>query len=329
MSFSALVDLEPDFSLPDYKGIKVKKADDSVTDAEINDTIDRLRQQMADYKTVEGRAIQENDLAVVTYEGQLDGKPLIDLLPNAQHLAKNEKFWVMVKDDTFLPGFTKQLIGANAGDSRKIDVTFPADFPQEDLRGKTANYDVKVEEIKETVLPEFNDEFAKQIANITADELKMRVTANLKMQKDQQAKNEHVKQIFEHLGTKLNFDLPESSVQNQTRSLIYDIVRENEMRGVPSNVLEEKKQDIFANAQSAAKDQVKLGFILGKIAEAEKLEVTNDELIAEVSRIAAQERIAPKKFIKQLQENDGFTSIRDSLLNRKTIDFLLQSAIIE
>jgi trigger factor len=329
MSFSALVDLEPDFSLPEYKGLKVKKSDATIGNADINETIDRLRNQMADYKTVEGRPVQENDLAVVTYEGTLDGKPLVDLLPNAKHLAKNEKFWVMIKDETFLPGFAKQLIGANSGDERKVSVTFPADFPQEDLRGKIAEYQVKIDEIKETVLPEFNDEFAKQVANTTADELKMRITANLQMQKQEQAKNEHVKQIFEQLGTKSNFDLPESSVQNQTRNLIYDIVRENEMRGVPGNVLEEKKQDIFTNAQATAKDQVKLSFILGKIAEAEKIEVTNDELIAEVSRISAQQNIPPKKFIKQLQKNDGFNSIRDSLLNRKAIDFLLQSANIE
>ena len=329
MSFSALIDLEPDFVLPEYKVIKVKKSSAELSDTEITETIDRLRNQMADYKTVEGRAVQENDLAVVTYEGTLDGKPLVDLLPNAKHLAKNEKFWVMIKDDMFLPGFGKQLIGTNVGEERTVSVTFPADFPQEDLRGKTAEYQVKLDEIKETVLPEFNDEFAKQVANTTADELKMRITANLKMQKEEQAKNEHVKQIFEHLNGGANFDVPESSVQDQTRHLIHDIVRENEMRGVPRNVLEEKKEDIFNNAKATAAGQVKLGFILGKIAEAEKLEVSNDELIAEVSRISAQQNTPPKKFIKQLQENNGFESIRESLLNRKTIDFLLQSANIE
>jgi trigger factor len=329
MSFSTLVDLEPIFSLPEYRGLKVRKSDTAVSDADVNETIDRVRNQMADYKTVEGRPVQENDLAVVTYEGMLDGKPLVDLLPNARNLAKNKNFWVMVNDDSFLPGFAKQLIGATSGDSRRVDVVFPADFPQEDLRGRTASYDVKIEEIKEAVLPEFNDEFARQIANTTADDLKMRITANLRMQKEEKARSEHVRQIFEQLGGRSNFDLPESSVQNQTRSLIYDIVRENEMRGVPGEVLEERKQDIFANAQSTAKDQVKLGFILGKIAEAEKIEVTSDELIAEISRIAAKERIATKKLIKQLQENDGFSSIRDSLLSRKAVDFLLQSASIE
>jgi FKBP-type peptidyl-prolyl cis-trans isomerase 2 len=217
---------------------------------------------MADYKTIEGRALQENDLAVVTYEGSLDGKPLVDLLPNAKHLAKNEKFWVMIKDDAFLPGFAKQLVGAGSGEQRKVSVTFPADFPQEDLRGKEADYDVKVEEIKETVLPEFNDVFAQQIAKTTAEELKRRITENLKLQKEQQARNDHVKQIFEHLGAKANFDLPESSVQDQTRNLIYDIVRENELRGVPGNVLEEKKRSIVHPGQAGAETPGKTAFLV-------------------------------------------------------------------
>ncbi|MDR2463119.1 MAG: trigger factor [Verrucomicrobiales bacterium] len=329
LSFSALVDLEPEFILPEYKGLKVKKFDATVSDAEVSETIDRLRGQMADYKTVSGRAIQENDLAVVTYEGKLDGQPLVDLLQNAKHLAKNEKFWVQVKDDTFLPGFAKQLIGANAGDALTVSVTFPAEFPQEDLRGKTAVYDVKVDEIKETVLPEFNDEFAQNIAKVTAEELKKRVAENLKLQKEQQARNDHARQILGQLNGSANFEVPESSVQNQTRNVIHDIVRENELRGVSRDMLEEKKQDIFTNAQSAAKGQVKLSFILGKIAAAERLEVTNDELIGEVSRIAMRENTPVKKLVKQLQENNGFDGIRESLLSRKTVDFLLQSAIIE
>ncbi|MDR1304811.1 MAG: trigger factor [Verrucomicrobiales bacterium] len=329
LGFSALVDVEPDFTLPAYKGLKVKKGDPTVSDAEVADTLDRLRQQMADYVTVSGRALQAGDLAVVTYEGRLAGQPLLDLLPNAKHLAKNEKFWMLVRDDTFLPGFTQQLLGANPGDTRAVNVTFPADFPQENLRGKVADYEVKLEEIKETVLPAFNDAFAQQIAKVTAEELRRRVTENLQTQKTQQLRNEQVRQLLEQLGGAANFDLPESSVQSQTRSLIYDIVRENEMRGVARDVLEEKKQDIFANAQNTAKGQVRLGFILGKIAAAEQLTVSDDEFAAEVSRLAAQERVAPRKFIQQLQAHDGFADLRDNLLNRKTVEFLLQSAIME
>ncbi|MDR1190890.1 MAG: trigger factor [Verrucomicrobiales bacterium] len=328
-SFSALVDVEPEFVLPEYKGLRVKKFDATVSDAEVSEIIDRLRQQMADYKTVEGRAIQENDLAVVTYEGKLDGKSLVDLLPNARHLAKNEKFWVMVKDDNFLPGFAKQLVGANAGDQRAVSVIFPADFSQEDLRGQTAVYDVKIDEIKETVLPEFNDEFARNIAKTTAAELRQRVTENLKLQKEQQARDDHTRQLLEQLSGSANFDVPESSVQSQTRNLIYDIVRENERRGISRDVLEEKKRDIFTNAQSTAQGQVKLSFILGKIAAAEQLGVTNDELAGEVGRIAMQQNTPVKKLIKQLQENDGLESIRESLLSRKAVEFLLQAAVIE
>ena len=329
LSFSTVVDLVPEFSLPEYKGLKVKKAESTVSDTDINGVIDRIRDQSADYKTVEGRPVQEKDFAVINYEGSIDGKPISELVPDVPNLGKQEKFWLLIQDGLFLPGFSQQLIGANPGETRTVTVQFPENFPQEPVRGKTAEYRTTLEEIKEKILPELNDDFARTVAQCTAEELKERVRKNLEQQKQEQARNEHLKQIFEQLRDKTQFDLPESSVQNQTRRLVYDIVRENEMRGIPSNVLEEKKQDIFSAAETSAKDQVKLGFILSRIAEAEKIDVKTDEVIAEIGKLSARQNVPPQKLIKQLQENDGIAALEDELLNRKTVDFLLQSAIIE
>ncbi len=329
LSFSTVVDLVPEFSVPDYKGIKVKKSEAVVTDEDIAGVIDRIREQGADYKAVEGRPVQEKDFAVITYEGNIDGKPIVEIAPEVPNLGKQQKFWLLIQDGLFLPEFGKQLIGANVGETRTVKVMFPENFQQEAVRGKTGEYKVSVDEIKEKILPEFNDDFAQTTAQCNAEELKDRIRKNLEHQKQEQSRNAHLKQIFEYLRDKTDFDLPESSVQNQTRRLIHDIVRENEMRGIPAHMLEEKKQDIFSAAQTSAKDQVKLGFILARIAEAEKFEVKTEEVIAEIGKLSARENIPPQKLIKQLQDNDGIAALEDELLNRKTVDFLLQSATIE
>ena len=328
LSFSPVIDLVPEFALPEYKQIKVKKADSTVSDQDITDTLNRIREQVADYKTAEGRALQEKDFAVISYEGSIDGKSVAEFTPETPTLGKQEKFWLLIQDEHFLPGFGTQLIGAKAGDQRKVTVVFPDDFPQEPLRGKTAVYDVTVNEVKEKILPELNDELAQQIAQCTLEELRERVRQNLTQQKESQARNEHLKQIYENLRQQVKFELPESSVQNQTRRLIYDIVRENEMRGIPNQMLEEKKQDIMEAAHSSAKDQVQLSFILSRIAEAEKIEVQTEEVLTEIGKLAVRYKTTPQKLVKELQANQGMEELENEILNRKTVDFLLQSAII-
>lgn len=328
LSFVTTVDLAPEFDLPNYKGLKVKKFDTEVSEEEINQVISNVLEQRADYKDIQGRGIQEEDFAIITYTGTVDGKPIGELVADVPNLEKQEKFWLLIKDDIFLPDFGKQLMGAHVGDERTVNIEFPADFPQEPLQGKKAVYSVKIEGLKEKVLPELTDEIAQEIAQMDQEELLKVVRRNLERQKEDKAKNEHTRQIFDQLKEAVSFDLPESSVQEETQSVIQDVIRENQQRGIPEHVLEENKKDILTNAESSAKERVKINFILSSIAKEEKLEVSNDEMGAELQRISQQFQIPPDKLFKQLDENGAILRLQDDILRRKTVEFLLQSAEI-
>jgi trigger factor len=329
LSFSTLIDLAPEFSLPEYKGLKIKKADTEVSDEDVDKVINNILDQNADYKNVEGRSVAEKDFAIISYEGTVDGKPISELVPDVPNLNKQEKFWLLIQDGIFLPDFGKQLIGSNAGDSKTVTVKFADDFPQEPLRGKEAVYQVKIEELKEKILPAYDDTIAEKVAKTTAEELKKRIRENIGKDKEQRGRSEQVKQILDQLKEATTFELPESAVQSQTQRAVYDIVRENQMRGIPPEMLEQHKGDIFAAAQTSAKEQVKIGFILSQIADAEKIEVQTDEILEIVHGYAQQEKVPVQKMVKQLQENNGIDQIEDEIRNRKTVDFLLQSAITE
>ena len=151
--YTAAVDTAPEFSLPDYKGIPMKKKAITVKEEEITKTIDSLREQQAEFIAVEGRAIQTGDFAVISYTGVVDGKPISELVPDAKELGENKDFWLLISADSFLPGFCDQLIGAKAGEKRQVLVDFPADFPQKAVAGKKATFFVDVVSIKEKKLP--------------------------------------------------------------------------------------------------------------------------------------------------------------------------------
>jgi trigger factor len=326
-SFSVVVDLAPDFKLPEYKGIPVKKADVSVTDADVDEVLQRLLDRDAEYKPVE-RPVQQGDYAIITYTGTCEGQPIETLVPKEPKLGKQEKLWLWIKDDFFLPGFGTQLIGARAGESRTVTVEFPADFALEPLRGKKGVYETQVEEVREKILPALDDAFAQKLGHDSLDELKTRLRSNIEVGKAQSAQDEHLRQLYEYLLSKTEFDLPESSVLNETQRTLMDIVMENQLRGIPDHVLMEHKEEIFNAAESSARKRVKLAFILGKIAEAEKIEVTPAELNQEILDLAKENRMSVEKFLKRLQKNDALDEIEQKILNRKTREFLLQSAAI-
>lgn len=326
-SFSALVDLVPEFKLPEYKGIAVKKSDATVTDADLDEVLNRLREQRADYIKAE-RPVQMDDYVIVSYTGTVDGKPIETLTPDVPQLGKQKKFWLWVKDGIFLPGFTQQVVGAAVGETRSVTVDFPADFHHEALRGLKATYEVQIEEVREKRLPELDDAMAQELAQVPLEELKSRIRSNIQAEKERNARNDHMRQILDHLRNASTFDLPESSVQNETQRALFDIVRENQMRGIPEQMLNDKKEEIFAAAQTSARDRVKIGFILSKIAEAEKIEPTAEEINAELLAMAQQNNMTVQKLVKRLRDNGTLDDLEETLLNRKTLDFLLQSAAI-
>ena len=161
LQFAATVETAPQFELPDYKGLTVQREAKPVTDEDLNRALDALRQQQVSFKNAE-RPVQEGDIAVVNYKGEVEGKTVTDIAPTAQGLSQKQGFWIDVPSQSFIPGFAEQLVGAKAGDKKTVNVDFPADFVDTSIgRKKRGVYDVEIVEVKEKVLPPIDDVLAE------------------------------------------------------------------------------------------------------------------------------------------------------------------------
>lgn len=329
LSYTATVDVAPDFVLPDYRGIPVQQKESPVSDEDVQKTLDSLREQQAEFVNVEGRPLKTGDFAVLNYTGVAEGRPIAELVPDAPTLGEHKDFWLLISSDSFLPGFCDQLLGAQMGEKRQVLVNFPPDFPQKALAGKKATYFVDIVAIKEKKLPEPNDEFARKMGLESLDKLKAEIRQSLAAEREAEARAEMRRQVIDHLLSRVDFDLPESLVARETRSIIYDVVRENTLRGVSKQTLEEKKGEILGMASQSAKDRLRASFILDAIAERENITVTEEEMEARLASLAQRYRIAPQRLKAQLAERDGLEEIEEQIRTGKTLDFLLANAKVE
>jgi trigger factor len=328
LQFAATVETAPDFQLPDYKGLLVRREVKSVTDADLERALNLLRDQQVKFATVP-RAAQTGDIAVVNYAGTCDGKPLTEIAPTAKGLTEQKNFWVEIKSDSFIPGFAEQLIGAQAGDQRTVSVTFPADFAPKDLAGRQATYGVEVVEVKEKILPVLDDTFAKSLGAESVEKLRTGVRADLENELKSKISRDTNAQLERQLMGRVNFELPETAVAQETRNVVYDLVQQNTKRGVSREVIEKEKDAIYAAAASNAKDRVKFDFLIRRIAEQEDIKVAQEEILRRVQTLAAMYQTPPEKFLKDLEKRNGLVQIYDQLAREKVMEFLEANAQIE
>ncbi len=328
LQFAATVETAPEFELPEYKGIPVKREARTVTPEDIERAIDTLRQQQVDFKTVE-RPAQSGDMVVVNYTGTCDGKPITETAPTAKGLTEQKNFWVEIEPKSFIPGFADQLTGSKAGDKRTVTVDFPADFVTPQLQGKKGVYEVEVVEVKEKVLPVVDDAFAKSFGAENIEKLREGVQRDLENELNFSLNKNVRGQLIRSLLDRLNFELPESTVAQETRNVVYDIVRENQKRGISREMIEQQKDEIYSAAANGAKERVKALFVMQKIAEKENIKVGQEDVAMRVSQLAAMYQIPAEKFVKDLQKRNGVSEIYDQLVNEKVMDFLQENAKIE
>lgn len=328
MQFAATVETAPDFELPEYKGLPVKRETRTVTDEDVERALDTLRQQQVIYNTVE-RPVQMGDVAVVNYTGTVEGKPITETAPAAAGLTQQNEFWVEMQSNSFIPGFADQLVGANAGEKRTIQVNFPADFVTPQLQGKQGTYEVELKEVKERVLPAVDEAFAKSYGAESVEKLREGVRRDLENELAYTINKNLRGQLLRSLMERVNFELPETAVAAETRNVVYDLVRENQKRGVSREIIEQQKDEIYSAAAQNAKERVKVQFLMEKIADAEKITVSREEAAQRISQLAAMYQIPPDKFVNDLQKRDGIGEIFSQLRNEKVLEFLQKNAQIE
>ena len=328
LQFAATIETAPEIKLPEYKGLPAKRDQLTVTDSDVEKALNLLRERATKFDTV-AREAKTGDVAVVNFTGTVDGKPVTDIAPTAKGLTEQKAFWVNIDPNAFIPGFATQLAGAKAGDKLTVNVEFPADFVTPQLVGKKAVYAVEVVEIREKILPALDDAFAKSYGAEDLEKLKAGVRRDLENELNFKNNKSVRGQIVRALLDRVSFDLPETALAQETRHVVYDIVRENQQRGVSQEQIEKQKNEIYNAATASAKDRVKAAFLFGRIAEQENLKVTQEDLLQRIHQLAGMYQIKPEKFIKDLQKKNGFGEIHEQLLNEKVVDFLQQNATLE
>ena len=331
-SFLANIETAPEFELPEYKGIPAERPKVEVGDADVEAAINHLREGRAEYKT-QDREIQDGDYVNVSFVGTIDGKPVTEISPTARGLSEQKGMPLHVnakgEQDHFIPNFTNQLVGAKQGESRTIEVTFPGEYPaQPKLQGLKASYEVTVDEVKEKVLPELNDEFAKSWDAESLEKLQSGVREDLEANKKGDANRGVRAQVRVAYTAKLDFDVPPSFQQQELQSAVQSIVRNRRAKGESEEDVEKNKDQITAEANAEAIDRVRWFFAHKKIVEQEKIEVSREEVLRVVAMQAQQMGKDPQAYIKELAENNQIAYIQNRLLEEKVIDSMAEHADI-
>jgi trigger factor len=326
-TFTATVETAPEFKLPEYKSLPAQLETKTVTEADVQGALEMLQNQHVKFETA-ARPLANGDIAVVNYAGTCDGKPITELAPTAKGLTEQKNFWVETADGSFIPGFAAQLVGASAGDKRTVNVDFPADFVTAQLQGKKGVYEVELVEVKEKILPPVDEDLAKKFGAESLEKLKEGVRKDLENELKYSQSKAIRSQITRALLGRVQFDLPETAVAHETRNVVYDIVRQNTQRGVGRELIEKQKDEIYSMAAGSAKDRVKLAFLVGKIAEQEKLTVSQEDVIKRAQQLAMMYQMPLDQFLKDLQKRNGVNELYDQVLHEKVLDLLEKNAII-
>jgi trigger factor len=325
------LDVRPEFVLPDYVGLATEVAPSEPTDGEVDSVIEGMRAERAEFKVVDRPAVK-SDYVKLAYEGSIDGKPITELAPDKQIYGKVPQTWEEVDgaNEGVIPGLGLQLAGLKPGDKKDVPITVPADFAAvPSLAGKAAVYSIEVQEIRERALPLLDEAFFKASRVDNLEGLKASVRNQLKAAKESQNRAEQRRQISETLATKVEFSVPDSLVESETQSVLRRYIEENMRRGVPQEQFEKEKKELFEGARKAAAKRVKIQLILAKIAENEKLQVSEQDIDQFIHRESMRTQQKPDKLVKALtNDREQLRAIQQSIIFDKAIDFLVAKATV-
>ncbi len=328
ITFVSKLTLAPEVTLPEYKGITVTVPPRDVPAEEIDAQLTALQERFADFSEIEGRAAEMGDFVIIDYSSTVEGKPTEEFLgKSAGYLSGREDFWVRVDEKAFLPGFAAQLVGLNKGDTKEITVTLPEDFPLADLRNKDITFSTTVKELKQATLPALDDELAARLApGKTLDEIREIIRENMAGERGRKIDDMKVNQIVANFNEQVSFELPDDLVARETQNQADAMVRQGVQGGMSEEEVQSQQEEIFASAGDQALSNLRTNFILQEIARAEKITVSDAELVNHLAQIATTRKVAPKKFIRDMQRDGRIQNIRSSMAIGKTIDFLVEHA---
>jgi trigger factor len=323
--YSATVEVAPVIDDIDYKGMALERTKYEISDDEINAQLGMLQKNMAQMNPIkEDRGLQKGDFALIDYEGFQDGKPF-------EAAALTKDFTLKIGDGVILPEFDDQLIGLKAGGVKEFNIAFPEDYFNQQLANQTVDFKVTLNDIREEILPEIDDELAKKVGQYeTIDDLKEAMTANLKQGYDKRVEQELNEQVFSNLLEKASFEVPETLVEAELESIIQEAERSFANRNTSLEEQGMSRESISEKYRDTAIKQVQRYLLLNKIIEQESLAVTDDEFDEALSEMASnfnQPLEEVKKYYQQFP--DRIDQFKHALLEKKAITLIIESSQIE
>ncbi len=320
LRFKASFEVMPEIKVEGYKELRAEKPEVAVTDEEVEQSLNGLREQHATFAPVEGRTLADGDYAQVSLDGQPkdgDGKPV--------HM---DDIMVELGGKNTMPEFTQNLRGASPGDERVFDVVYAPDAAEQRLAGKTFTYTVKVHSIKQKSLPDLDDQFATQVGEFKSlDEVRQRIRESMEAERKHAAEHEAKDKLVAELVKRSEFEVPEALVDRQIDVRLERGLRALAAQGMKAEDI--KKMDLNrlrVGQRDQALQEVKASLVLDKIAEEEKIEVSDEEIDREIEALAKQSKQPAEAIRARLTRDGALDRIRNRIRSEKTLDFLYRQS---
>ena len=320
LKFRAVFEVLPEFELQEYKNLEIEMPAMDITDEDVDKTVEEMRERASTFAPVEGRAAENGDFVQLKLVGTPQG--------GGDQLKADSVLCHIGAEETMEP-FNENLRGANAGDHKTFDVEYPADYPDAKLAGKKFSYAVDVLGIKTKKLPELNDEFAKDVSDsATLDELKKKIRESLEHQRDHRQKELQREKILAEVIKLHEFPVPESLVEHQMDVRLERVVRSLALQGVDPRAVNVDWVSLRKRQEDRAKDDVKAELIVDKIASAENIDVSDEEMEHEIQHLAQHGEESAEGLRARLTKQGTLDRMKAKLRSDKTLDWLAQNAKI-
>jgi trigger factor len=316
-SYSVTVEVNPEVSIDGYMGLELKKEEVEVTDKDVEEGLKQLQEANTEFKEVESAA-GDGDLVVVDFEGSIDGVPI--------EKSKAGDYPIIIGQSTPLPGMDTAVKGLKKGESKEAKITYPENFSDKEVAGKEALFNITVKTVKEKVPPAIDDEFAKDLEYGSLDELKAKVTEEVKKVKENHAKERLKNEILDKIIEAHPFDVPEALV-NRYHSVILNNVIQNMKSGVVNP--EDRSlnpEELKAKYRIEAVRRVKEDIVLDSISEKEKVEVSKEETETALKGLAESRGVSFDSLMARIQREGSLDVIVDGLKHEKVFDIIIESS---
>lgn len=322
LEFKFEIGVRPKARLGTYKGLEVGRAEAEPTDEILNREVERIRAGFTRLEPVE-RAAAEGDVLLVDFEGLLDGR--------AFEGGKASDYLLELGSGQLIEGFEEQLTGASAGEERRVEVTFPEDYQAESLAGEDAVFKVEVKEVREKVLPELDDDFASEASEFdTLEELRADIAKRVGEAVDERAEQDFRVAAVDAAVEAATVEMPDDLVEARAQERWDRVERQLAASGMsPEAYLQmqgKTREELLAESKPDAERELKREAVLAAIAEAEGIEVSDEEMVEALAHTAEHERTTPEKLLARLRENGRDAMVREDIQVRKAIDVVAESA---